>query len=192
MNRMIHNQCRKFCLLLFLSDSICLGWPCFTGKWYYLWTSCPVWLGLSIHVYLWIEYKLILKHDSLSQAELDQFTGSTQIRGRIAYDEFNERFRILEQHEFRNTESDYFFGRYYFYKEVGCFHPTVKTLMTCSNTEHAGHVGRLSCTQNDHTNQLTTLLGWWCSSGYLALPIFVVRFMFHLQSSPTWPLQNLV
>ena len=46
------------------------------------------------------------------------------MRGRIAYDEFNERFRILDQYEFRNRDSDYFFGRYFFYKEVSlrCSH----------------------------------------------------------------------
>ena len=66
-----------------------------------LFVTCP-------HVYL--------------QSELDFINGGrTQIRGRIAYDEFNERFRILEQYEFRNPNSDYFFGRYYFFKEVSMF-----------------------------------------------------------------------
>ena len=40
------------------------------------------------------------------------------MRGRIAYDEVNERFRILDQVEFRNPNSDYFFGVYFFFKEV--------------------------------------------------------------------------
>ena len=40
------------------------------------------------------------------------------MRGRIAYDEANERFRILDQVEFRNPNSDYFFGHYFFFKEV--------------------------------------------------------------------------
>ena len=40
------------------------------------------------------------------------------MRGRIAYDEANERFRILDQVEFRNPNSDYFFGVYFFFKEV--------------------------------------------------------------------------
>ena len=60
----------------------------------------------------------IFYHAHVLQIELDFINGRTEIRGRIAYDEANERFRILQQNEFRNPNSDYFFGRYYFFKEV--------------------------------------------------------------------------
>ena len=40
------------------------------------------------------------------------------IRGRIAYDEANERFRILEGEETHDGSIRVFTGRYYFYKEV--------------------------------------------------------------------------
>ena len=59
-----------------------------------------------------------VKKNHALQTELDFINGRTQMRGRIAYDEANERFRILDQVEFRNPNSDYFFGHYFFFKEV--------------------------------------------------------------------------
>ena len=44
------------------------------------------------------------------------------IRGRIAYDEANERFRILEGEETHDGSIRVFTGRYYFYKEVDMPH----------------------------------------------------------------------
>lgn len=51
------------------------------------------------------------------QSEVEQFK-RTQIRGRFNYDEIDQRISILEQYEFRNPQSDYSFGRYYFHKPV--------------------------------------------------------------------------
>ena len=54
----------------------------------------------------------------------NEFEGGRRafIRGRIAYDEANERFRILEGEETHDGSIRVFTGRYYFYKEVETLH----------------------------------------------------------------------
>lgn len=78
------------------------------------------------------------------QTELDFINGRTEIRGRIAYDEANERFRFLQQYEFRNPSSDYFFGRYFFYKEVKKYYRTDSTHANI-NISVAHIENRVSC-----------------------------------------------
>ena len=47
------------------------------------------------------------------------------LRGRIAYDEANERFRILEGEETHDGSIRAVSGRYYFYKEVSLAAPMI-------------------------------------------------------------------
>ena len=52
------------------------------------------------------------------QSEFEGGKRAPQIRGRIAYDEANERYEILEGEETHDGSIRAVSGRYYLYKEV--------------------------------------------------------------------------
>ena len=58
-------------------------------------------------------------------------TRRTEIRGRIAYDEELQRFRILEDEMSQGAPEEYY-GRYFYFKEVGA-HDNICQLHACIN-----------------------------------------------------------